>query len=133
MVLLIVAKSQVFADRIMGVVDLLTSTAGLQIDLNTDFINRLALQFQTDNLSITRVLFVEVGEKFDLQLFLCRLRTKFVQYLIFDRRLALVLNVKDFSVILIIKRQNLYAVGVTAFEKSFLRGKVCQNHQGSFQ
>ena len=79
------------------------------------------MQFQTDNLSITRVLFVEVGEKFDLQLFLCRLRTKFVQYLIFDRRLALVLNVKDFSVILIIKRQNLYAVGVTAFEKSFFR------------
>ena len=120
-VLLIVAKSQVFADRIMGVVDFLTSTAGLQIDLNADFINGLALQFQTDNLSITKVLFVEVGEKFDLQLFLCRLRTKFVQYLIFDRRLALVLNVKDFSVILIIKRQNLYAVGVTAFEKSFFR------------
>lgn len=94
----------------MGVVDLLTSTAGLQIDLNADFINGLALQFQTDNLSITKVLFVEVGEKFDLQLFFCRLRTKFVQYLIFDRRLALVLNVKDFSVILIIKRQNLYAI-----------------------
>lgn len=105
----------------MGVVDLLTSTAGLQIDLNADFINGLALRFQTDNLSITKVLFVEVGEKFDLQLFFCRLRTKFVQYLIFDRRLALVLNVKDFSVILIIKRQNFYAVGVTAFEKSFFR------------
>lgn len=105
----------------MGVVDLLTATAGLQIDFDADFINGLALKFQTDNLSIARVLFVEVGEKLDLQLFLCRLRAKLVQHLIFNGRLVLVLNVKGFSVILIVERQDLYAVGITTFEKSFFR------------
>ena len=35
-IFLTVAKSQVFADGIMGIVDFLASTAGLQIDLDHD-------------------------------------------------------------------------------------------------
>lgn len=124
----------------MRVIDLPVATAGLQIDLNADFINGLALQFQTDNLSIARVFLVEVSEKLNLQFFLWRFRTELVQYLIFDRRLAFVLNVKGFSVILIVERQDLYAVGIAAFEKPFLRAsgtatgerdKACPNRRGS--
>lgn len=120
-VLLVVTELQILTDGVMRIIDLLAATAGLKVDLDADVVNRYSLQAKTDNLGVAGIFFVKVSEKFDLQIFLCRLRTKFVQYLIFDRRLALVLNVKDFSVILIIKRQNLYAVGVTAFEKSFFR------------
>ena len=57
-VLLTVAKSQVFADRIMGVVDLLTATAGLKVDLNADVVNGHPLKAQTDNLGIAWILLV---------------------------------------------------------------------------
>ena len=38
-VFLMVAESQIFADSVMGIVDLLAATAGLQVDLHTNLIN----------------------------------------------------------------------------------------------
>ncbi len=86
-ILLAVAKSQIFADGIMGIVDLLAATAGLQIDLNADVVNGHSLQAQTDNLDITGGLLIEVGQKFDLQFLFSRFRAKLVQNLIFYGRL----------------------------------------------
>lgn len=65
-VLLTVVKSQVFSDRIMGVVDLLTATAGLKGDLDADVINGHPLKAQMDNLGIAWILLIEVCQKFDL-------------------------------------------------------------------
>lgn len=47
-VFLMVAESQIFADSVMGIVDLLAATAGLQIDFNADIVNGYSLQAQTN-------------------------------------------------------------------------------------
>ena len=83
----------------MGVVDLLTATAGLQIDLYADFINGLTLQLQTDNPIVTGVLLIEVSQKLDLQFLFGRFRAKLVQNLILYGRLRGIFDVKGFSVI----------------------------------
>lgn len=46
-VFFMVAESQIFADSVMGIVDLLAATAGLQIDFNADIVNGYSLQAQT--------------------------------------------------------------------------------------
>ena len=68
----------------MRIVDLLATTAGLQVDFYADFINGLALQLQADNLSIARICLIEVSQKLDLQFSFRRCRAEFVQDLIFD-------------------------------------------------
>ena len=66
-ILLTVAESQILTDRIVCVVDLLTTTAGLQIDLHADIVDGHALQAQTDDLRIARVFPVEMCEELNLQ------------------------------------------------------------------
>ena len=83
-VFLVVSESQIFADSVMGVVDFLASTAGLQVDFYADFINGLALQLQADNLSIARICLIKVSKKLDLKFSFRRCRAEFVQNLIFD-------------------------------------------------
>ena len=68
-VLLVVTEPQILTDGVMRVVDLLTTTAGLQVDLEADVVNRYSLQAKTDNLGIARVFFVKVSEKLYLQFF----------------------------------------------------------------
>ena len=55
-----VAESQIFADSVMGIVDLLAATAGLQIDFNADIVNGYSLQAQTNDLRIAGILLVQI-------------------------------------------------------------------------
>jgi len=98
-IFLTVAKSQVFADGIMGIVDFLASTAGFQIDLDADVINGHSLQAQTDDYGVAGILLVEVSQKLDLQFLFGRFRAKLVQNLILYGRLRGIFDVKGFSVI----------------------------------
>lgn len=59
-VFLMVAESQIFADSVMGIVDLLAATAGLQIDFNADIVNGYSLQAQTNDLRIAGILLVQI-------------------------------------------------------------------------
>lgn len=59
-VFFMVAESQIFADSVMGIVDLLAATAGLQIDFNADIVNGYSLQAQTNDLRIAGILLVEI-------------------------------------------------------------------------
>ena len=59
-VFLMVAESQIFADSVMGIVDLLVATAGLQIDFNADIVNGYSLQAQTNDLRIAGILLVQI-------------------------------------------------------------------------
>lgn len=43
-VFLMVTESQIFADSVMGIVDLLAATAGFPIDFNADIVNGYSLQ-----------------------------------------------------------------------------------------
>lgn len=86
-VFLVVAESQVFADSVMGIVDFLTATAGLQTDFDADIISGQPLQAQTNDPSIAGVLPIEVCQKLDLQFFFCRCRAELVQNLILYGRL----------------------------------------------
>lgn len=83
-ILLTVTESKVFADGIVGIVDLLAATAGLQIDLDADVIDRHSLQAQTDNFRIAGILLVKVSQKFNLQFLFSWFRAELVQNLIFD-------------------------------------------------
>ena len=51
----------------MRIVDFLAATAGLEVDLNTDIINRYSLQAETDNLGIAGIFLIEVSKKLHLQ------------------------------------------------------------------
>ena len=59
-VFFMVAESQIFADSVMGIVDLLAATAGLQIDFNADIVNGYSLQAQTNDLRIAGILLVQI-------------------------------------------------------------------------
>ena len=86
-ILLTVAKSQILTDGIMCIVDLLTATAGFQIDLDADVVNRHSLQAETDNLGVAGILLIEVGQKLNFQLLFGRFRAELVQNLILYGRL----------------------------------------------
>ena len=86
-VFLMMAKSQIFTDSIMGIVDLLAATAGFQVDLDADVVNGHSLQTQTYDLGVAGVLPIEVSQKLDLQFFFCRWRAELVQNLILYGRL----------------------------------------------
>ena len=101
-VLLVVTELQILTDSIMRIVDLLAATAGLEVDLDTDIIDRDSLQAETDDLSIAGIFLVKVSEKLYLQFFHGRSGAKLIQNLIFKRRLGFVLNIEGFSVIFII-------------------------------
>lgn len=111
-ILLTVAKSQVFADGIMGIVDFLVSTAGLQIDLDADVINGHSLQAQTDDFGVAGILLVEVSQKLDLQFLFGRFRAKLVQNLILYGLAATYFDVKGFTVIFVIERQDFHRFGL---------------------
>ena len=81
------AKSKIFADGIMGIVDLLTATAGLQVDFDADVINRHSLHAKTNDRGIAGVLPIEVSQKLDLQFFFSWWRAELVQNLILYGRL----------------------------------------------
>ena len=49
-VLLVVTEPQILTDRIMRVIDLLAATAGLEVDLDADIVDRYSLQAKADNL-----------------------------------------------------------------------------------
>ena len=83
-VFLMMAESQIFADSVMGVVDFLTATAGFQVDLNADVVNRHSLKLEEDNLSISGIHFVKVSQESELQFLFSRFRAEFVQHLIFN-------------------------------------------------
>lgn len=55
-----VAESQIFADSVMGIVDLLAATAGLQIDFNADIVNGYSQKAQANDLRIEGILLVEI-------------------------------------------------------------------------
>ena len=59
-VFLMVAESQIFADSVMGIVDLLAATAGLQIDFNADIVNGYSQKAQANDLRIEGILLVEI-------------------------------------------------------------------------
>ena len=86
-VFLMMAESQIFADSVMGVVDFLTATAGLQTDFDADIISGQPLQAQTNGPGIAGVLPIEVCQKLDLQFFFCGFRAELVQNLILYGRL----------------------------------------------
>lgn len=86
-VFLVVAESQIFADSVMGVVDLLATPAGLQVDFDANVINGHSLQAQTNDLGIAGVLPIEVSQKLDLQFFFSWWRAELVQNLILYGRL----------------------------------------------
>ena len=59
-VFFMVAESQIFADSVMGIVDLLAATAGLQIDFNADIVNGYSQKAQANDLRIEGILLVEI-------------------------------------------------------------------------
>ena len=130
-VLFAVTESQVFADRIVGAVDFLAATAGLQIDFYADFINGLTLQLQTDNLSETRVLLIKVRQKLDLQFFFGGFRAKLIDDLILNRGLGCVFDVKGLTVIFIVQGQDLHAVRIVAFMESLFRTSLAASGEGA--
>ena len=101
-VLLVVTEPQILTDRIMRVIDLLAATAGLEVDLDADIVDRYSLQAKTDNLGIAGIFLVKVSKKLYLQFFHGRTGAKLIQNLIFERRLGLILNIEGFSIVLII-------------------------------
>ena len=101
-VLLVVTEPQILTDRIMRVIDLLAATAGLEVDLDADIVDRYSLQAETDNLGIAGIFLIKVSEKLNLQFFHGRSGAKLIQNLIFERRLGLILNIEGFSIVLII-------------------------------
>lgn len=119
-VLLVVTEPQILTDRIMRVIDLLAATAGLEVDLDADIVDRYSLQAKTDNLGIAGIFLVKVSKKLYLQFFHGRTGAKLIQNLIFERRLCRVLNIEGFSIVLIIDREHLNAVRVVTFEKSLV-------------
>ena len=82
-VLLVVTEPQILTDRIMRVIDLLAATAGLEVDLDADIVDRYSLQAKTDNLGIAGIFLVKVSKKLNLQFFHGRTGAKLIQNLIF--------------------------------------------------
>ena len=83
-VLLVVTEPQILTDRIMRVIDLLAATAGLEVDLDADIVDRYSLQAETDNLGIAGIFLIKVSEKLNLQFFHGRSGAKLIQNLIFE-------------------------------------------------
>lgn len=77
-------ESKVFSDGIVDIVNLPAATAGLQIDLNVDVIDRHYLQAQTDNFRIAGILLVKVSQKFNVQFLFNWFWVELVQNLILD-------------------------------------------------
>ena len=120
-VFLMVAESQIFADSVMGIVDLLAATAGLQIDFNADIVNGYSLKLEADDLSISGIHFIKVSQEPDLQFLFSRFWAEFVQYLILNGGLRCIFDFKGFAVIFVIERQNLHALRIVALQKPLVR------------
>ena len=60
-VFLVVTKFQILANGIVRIVDLLTATAGFQVDFDADVINGHSLQAQTNDLGVAGVLPIEMS------------------------------------------------------------------------
>ena len=115
------AESKIFADGIMGIVDLLTATAGFQIDFDADVINGYSLKLEADDLSISGIHFIKVSQEPDLQFLFSRFWAEFVQYLILNGGLRCIFDFKGFAVIFVIERQNLHALRIVALQKPLVR------------